>query len=367
MIEQMRRQSPSSAKREPLYKGLVHSVRKRIELGQLAPGTRAPSESDLIAEFRVSSTTARRCLNDLAQAGYVERVQGKGTFVRPPPALVRCRQIGLLYNELFSLANVFQSQILKGIGSTLDGGDFQPTLVASAMVRRSPDPGAALLELVRRQEIEGLLILSPMPLAWLKAVLDAGMPVASINFEYTDDRIASAVPEGRSAFHRLVQRLREAGHRRVVSVSRIFPPELLEGVRLQPPVTEVAGVQWLSEEFRYFQDDQTAQIVKKRLAGAEPPTAFVARGYEQALEIRETVQAQSLRVPEDISVLFLGVPPGPTTLSGEIAPVEEMARWAAKRVSEAIASGKGLGRPAPVQTYPTRFNAGVTIAPGPHA
>jgi GntR family transcriptional regulator len=43
-----------------------------------------PSERDLAAEFGVSRMTARMAVEELADQGFVYRVQGRGTFVRQP-------------------------------------------------------------------------------------------------------------------------------------------------------------------------------------------------------------------------------------------------------------------------------------------
>jgi GntR family transcriptional regulator len=47
------------------------------------PGRRLPSENGLASHFHVSRMTARRALSDLEREGYVVRIQGKGSFVKP--------------------------------------------------------------------------------------------------------------------------------------------------------------------------------------------------------------------------------------------------------------------------------------------
>jgi DNA-binding LacI/PurR family transcriptional regulator len=355
------RKAPQRA-REPLYKGLFQAVRRRIELGQLQPGSQAPSESELIAEFRVSSTTARRCLNDLQLAGYVERIQGKGSFVCAPPALVHGQQIGLLYNELFNLADVFLSHLLRGIGGALQGLDGHPTLLASGMVRNSSNAAAALMELVERHELQGLMIVSPIPQTWLSEVLDRGLPVVSINFGYDDPRIASVTIDQAPAYSRIINRLKENGHQRVLSITRTFPSELLSGVRLAKwsELSARSELEWRCEEFRYFQPDQTRRIVTRHLETEHPPTAIITWGYELALEAREAVKDHGRAIPGDVSLIFLGVPAGPTDLSGEIVPVDELGGWAARYVLEQIRTGR-----APVQrthTISSRRHEGITLA-----
>ncbi len=91
-------------RKRPLYKGMMEIMERRIRSGQLAPGAKAPSESDLIAEFRVSSTTARRCLDELERLRLVRRVQGRrvckacGTnvsaFGANPSTVARCERCG---------------------------------------------------------------------------------------------------------------------------------------------------------------------------------------------------------------------------------------------------------------------------------
>src|SRR5437762_2173209 len=53
----------------------------RIESGHWRPGDSIPTEPELCAEFQVSRTTIRKAVGDLAHAGRLRSVQGKGTFV----------------------------------------------------------------------------------------------------------------------------------------------------------------------------------------------------------------------------------------------------------------------------------------------
>ncbi|MCC6423067.1 MAG: GntR family transcriptional regulator [Phycisphaerales bacterium] len=363
-IEINTKQKPRISKREPLYLELFEAVKQRIEKGHLMPGTKAPSESDLIAEFHVSSTTARRCLNELEQAGYVDRMQGRGTFVRPPSPLTPCRQIGVLYNELISLTDIFSSQLLKGIGLGMEQSEFHPLLMASGMLKRSLDPSAALRELVRRQDVEGLIIMSPLPQSWLEPVLDEGMAVMAINFGYDDPRIGRVVGDTSRAMRWLADRLVEHGHRQVTLLRRTFPEDLTQGVRLAVmSLSQLDQIEWNLREFPYFQQDQTKDIVRQSMEGPQRPTAFVAYGYELALETRDAIRSMGLSCPEDVSLLFTGVPPGRTDISGEIIPVEQMSEWAVQALMKRLDSTKNAETwPPAAKEFPNRSNPGLTLA-----
>lgn len=58
----------------------------KIDSGDLAPGTRLLSVRALAKEHNVSTMTAQKALNQLAQDGYAEAISGLGYFVKEPPA-----------------------------------------------------------------------------------------------------------------------------------------------------------------------------------------------------------------------------------------------------------------------------------------
>ena len=79
--------APKALDRElpvPLYHQLKSLLLRRIEVGELKPNARLETEDQLAASYRVSKATVRQALGELAQAGYLRREQGRGTFVAEP-------------------------------------------------------------------------------------------------------------------------------------------------------------------------------------------------------------------------------------------------------------------------------------------
>jgi GntR family transcriptional regulator len=68
----------------PLYVRIERELRARF--AQARPGGAVPSEAVLAGEFGVARMTVRAALNALEADGLIERIQGKGTFVRQAPA-----------------------------------------------------------------------------------------------------------------------------------------------------------------------------------------------------------------------------------------------------------------------------------------
>lgn len=68
----------------PRFKEIENEIRERIVRNQLGPGAKLPSEAELMMEFAVSRITVRQALSGLHNAGLIEKVNGKGSFVTRP-------------------------------------------------------------------------------------------------------------------------------------------------------------------------------------------------------------------------------------------------------------------------------------------
>ena len=64
------------------YAALAAALRARIVAGEWPPSSALPAEQNLAAEHRVALGTMRRALQLLAEQGLIERMHGRGTFVR---------------------------------------------------------------------------------------------------------------------------------------------------------------------------------------------------------------------------------------------------------------------------------------------
>lgn len=68
---------------EPLYEQLAAILRKKIDDGEWAPGTRIPSETALVQTYDVARNTVRRALALLREEGKIVTFDGRGSFVPP--------------------------------------------------------------------------------------------------------------------------------------------------------------------------------------------------------------------------------------------------------------------------------------------
>lgn len=73
----------------PLQVRVADEIRIQIEQGVLAPGDQLPTLDQLCDRHRVSMAVARAAIDLLRQQGLVVTRQGRGSFVREQPAVVR--------------------------------------------------------------------------------------------------------------------------------------------------------------------------------------------------------------------------------------------------------------------------------------
>lgn len=66
----------------PLYEQLRQGILNQIRAQHIPAGTRLPTEAELCDAFGISRPVVRQAYNMLIESGVVERMRGRGTFVR---------------------------------------------------------------------------------------------------------------------------------------------------------------------------------------------------------------------------------------------------------------------------------------------
>lgn len=89
----------SNASSEPIYEQITGQIKAMILSGELAEGEQLPSIRALANSLRVSAITTKRAYADLEADGFIETVQGKGSFVAGGNAeLIREEQLRQVEN-----------------------------------------------------------------------------------------------------------------------------------------------------------------------------------------------------------------------------------------------------------------------------
>lgn len=71
----------SNSSNRPIYEQITTQIKELILIGELQPGQKLPSIRALANGLRISAITTKRAYTDLEAQGFIETVQGKGSFV----------------------------------------------------------------------------------------------------------------------------------------------------------------------------------------------------------------------------------------------------------------------------------------------
>ena len=144
---------------EPPSARIAAELRRRIAIGELAPGARMPSTRALVQRYGVAMATATKVLTSLRHEGLIRSVPGVGTVVVGTPAVRPAEQPVRRRNSPAGALGV-ASIVAAGIAVADAEG-----LAALSMRRVAADLGAAPMSLYRHVRDKDELLLAMMDAA----------------------------------------------------------------------------------------------------------------------------------------------------------------------------------------------------------
>lgn len=121
-------------------------VRRLIAEQELGPGDRLPSEVEIAAMAGVSLMTVRRAMSELGATGTLQRIQGKGTFVRSTRIHAESTIMGGLKQTLALQGMSLRTMVMSFVEEPAD---------QDMAARLSIPPGAAVWRIVRVRFVDG--------------------------------------------------------------------------------------------------------------------------------------------------------------------------------------------------------------------
>lgn len=112
----------------PLYARVKEHIRNQIVTGLWTPGTRVPSENELVDSFHISRMTANRALKELTEEGFLKRIPGVGTFVKEMAPVPNRLELSNIKDEVEANGNAYSSQLItreKIVSSTALASEFE--------------------------------------------------------------------------------------------------------------------------------------------------------------------------------------------------------------------------------------------------
>jgi len=107
------KQPGTASAAQPLYRQLKDHILAQMRAGEWIPGSRVPSENELVASFGISRMTANRALRELMQDGYLDRIRGLGTFVKEAPRQSSLIELRNIAEEILARGHSLESKLVE--------------------------------------------------------------------------------------------------------------------------------------------------------------------------------------------------------------------------------------------------------------
>lgn len=303
-----------------LHNQLTIYFRERILDGRLAVGTRLPTDGELATEYQLSRDVVRQALALLVDEGLIERIQGRGTFVRASQTnnvqpVQTQKQIGLLLKCLddpyiHSTAKHIKMDYLIGVEQVAKLRGYSVSFSAS-----EGDQEQQIRDIVRMHanHVAGMIIYPLGDAASFTSIQElqaARFPLVFIDRYFPDLQTDYVGVDNKGAGCRATEHLLILGHRRIGFVYMHKETLGTSSVRerwhgyceaLQKYGIAYDGSLVIPDLQPGYMSIQ--QSIHEFLRRPDRPTAIFAVNDYVALYILEAANALHLHVPEDLALV----------------------------------------------------------------
>lgn len=192
----------------PLYQQIKEILKEKIEKKEIE----SLSERYIIHKFNVSSITARRVLRELREEGYIESKIGIGSFVVERKEKVK--DIGVIFYNLSETIEPAVLEIIKGIEEKAEEKGYHLHLYTTR--RKSIiETKNNLYHLIEKNKIQGLIILSPLPLKDIEFIKEKGTPFVVCTNYYPEIETSYVIYDYKATTEKVCEKLYKKGMRKI--------------------------------------------------------------------------------------------------------------------------------------------------------
>lgn len=298
-------------RRIPKYIVLKNELLSWFESGRLQAGKQVPSEHEIADQFGVSRQTVRQTFGELEKEGWLERIQGKGTFARNPDRREseQVKTIGIITTYI---SDYIFPHIVRGAEAELRSKGYRLLLSSTD---NNKEKEMESLQLMTSQPLSGLIIEPTKSaegnpnLTYFLSLQEKGIPFLMINEKYRELECPCLKLDDELGGYKATRHLIENGHQ---AIAGFFKRDDLQGVnRLKGflrahreagiPVSPERVITYTTEQKGSLPHDQAIQLLKQ--PEEQRPTGFVCYNDELAVFLAEAVGQCGLHIPQDVSMV----------------------------------------------------------------
>lgn len=369
-----------------LYQKIFYDFVKKIEGGEWAVGDQVPTEKQISAEYGVSRITSKRAMEELRDAGYIERRPGRGSFViyRHGPLHPYSRNnTSVTKNQRHCIGLIipdFSDSYGSGIvtGAERSAREHELNFMLSRSQFKIENENAAI-DAFYEAGCSGIIIMPQHNDLFNDRILRlilGDYPVVVIDREMHGIDTNYIATDNFDSAYQATKLLIEQGHRDVIFIS--YPVKNASSLQ-----ERMSGFKHAFYDHKHLWDEsllldnltdssrtlefndrslQDLEIIKQFILNHTHATAIFATEYNFAQLAIQAVEELGMKVPEDFSVVGYDGPSSQTGnayLSRVIQPEEEMG-WLAVDILSKNLAGDHLPKRVKLQSS---FFKGSTLGP----
>ncbi|MBB6674618.1 GntR family transcriptional regulator [Cohnella nanjingensis] len=319
--------------KKPLYQSIVDHFIQQIEGGQLVPGSKLPSEKELMDFFGVSRITVIKALDELSHSSHIYRVKGKGSFVsensKNDVRIDGSSANGALEDasmKIFSVVLPYSEQIgyeiLRGAEKEFEkiGG-----YVTTHNSEYKPDREREIIQKLRADKVRGIIIYpcsSEHNIDLFGDMLIDGFPFVMIDRDIKELHTPHVYSNNFQGSYDIVSYLIGLGHRHIAfvcsrlrEVTSIFMryrgycmAQIDAGITLQPEllISDLISSDDPAEnnpsEYPEPHFLAASRVIERLMSLKQPPTAIVADNDYSAMFLMKAAMKMGISIPSQLSI-----------------------------------------------------------------
>ncbi len=296
----------------PVYQQIKDIIREEIAQGKYKPGDTLPSVNQLAKMFSTSRNTAVKAIADLAHEGTVYCVQGKGSVVndlrkkkahghKRNRGKVSIPDIGILISDFDDLNHPYFSRLLKGISAK---AKTIPCNLKTFCINNY-----SINDFVQTENFDGLIVATKLPQSSVLVLKQNNIPFVLAGNDIYGEELLCVTGDSYGSTYEAIKYLNSLGHEKIAVLSgpttaRSTP---LAYMAYKHAMNELK----LEVDESFFRaceygEEAGCKGFQELLLTGKIPTAVFAMEDNIAVGVIKAAEKNSLKVPEDLSVIGSG-------------------------------------------------------------
>lgn len=298
----------------PLYQSIYNHYFNKIKYGELNHGDKIPTEKELSEEFHVSRITAKKAINMLADENLVERIPGRGTYVKTEFdytkfAVNENKLIGVI---LCDFDYTFGMGLLKSIEDEISNYGYK------MVFKRTSESRELEVQAIRDfidLGVSGIMIQTVHGDYYSDEVLRlylSGMPIVFVDRYMEKTEIPYVASNNRKASFELTSKLLDAGYKNLSFISAnpkgtTTLQQRYDGYKEAARNSNQLDILNLETPLTRLKTDEKIQkdvniIYKHLMDNSEIDCIFAGEMYIAKL-VRSVIRSMGKSIPEDIGIV----------------------------------------------------------------